>query len=251
MKGRRVPGLDGRVEAYLSIVRDEGAHPRPANLRYYFDYLLRDLDLTGKRVLEIGGGRGTLSFYAAVRGAERVVCLEPESAGSTAAVTDSFKRLSKRLGLANVELRNSTFQTYDSDGETFDLLVLNNSINHLEEPSCIALRHDATAQSVYHRIFEKMHRLSRPGGMLIISDCAPYNAFALLGLRNPLMPSIEWHKHQTPWCWAKVIARAGFGRPEIRWSSINTLRGPGRMLLGNALAAFFLTSHFCLRMTRV
>ncbi len=33
-------------------------------------------------------------------------------------------------------------------------------------------------------------------------------------------------------------------RPEIGWRTFNTLGAPGRLLLGNALAAYLTTSNF-------
>jgi hypothetical protein len=61
---------------------------------------------------------------------------------------------------------------------------------------------------------------------------------------------IEWHKHQSPKLWARLLAQAGFANPIIRWNSFYTLRSGGRLLLGNRVAAYCLTSVFCLTMER-
>ena len=80
--------------------------------------------------------------------------------------------------------------------------------------------------------------------------CSRRNFFALVGIRNPVAPDIEWHKHQAPEVWAELLGGAGFSKPRTRWSSFYQLRRPGRSLLGHRLAAYFLQSHFCLTMEK-
>ncbi len=73
-----------------------------------------------------------------------------------------------------------------------------------------------------------------------------YNFFALLKIRNPFAPKIEWHKHQAPEVWAKMLDCVGFVNPIVRWSSFNRFGSLGRVLIGNKLMAYFLISHYCL-----
>jgi hypothetical protein len=65
-----------------------------------------------------------------------------------------------------------------------------------------------------------------------------------------MQPHIEWEKHQAPGVWVRLLEEVGFAQPRLRWSSFNRLRGTGRALLGNPVAAYFLTSHFCLQMRK-
>lgn len=106
------------------------------------------------------------------------------------------------------------------------------------------------ARATYLSLFRKLARLAKPGAKLIVCDCARRNLFADLGLRNPIVPKIEWHKHQSPELWARLLASAGFANPKIRWTSFNTFRRSGQLLLGNRVAAYCLTSTFCLSMER-
>ena len=240
------------LDRYLAAVSEEGVYPNRGNLEFYVRYLFDGTPLSGATVLEIGGGAGACSYYAASAGARRVVCLEPESEGSSEGMGRAFRRLGERLRLPQVELHEATFQSYDpAPGEAFDLVLLHNSINHLDEDACIALRRDAAARARYRTLFDKMARLTRPGGRVLITDCTCYNVFNFVGLKNPLMPTIEWHKHQTPGTWIALLAESGYVRPRVRWTTLNILRRPGRILFGNAVAAFFLTSHFSLTMERV
>lgn len=238
------------LDSYFSVMAEENVYPNTENLRFYLRFLFDGVSFQDRTVLEIGGGKGTLSFFAGCSGAKRVLCLEPEAAGSSAGMQNTFHSVAARLGLGEVRLEPTTLQRFDWRAEAFDLVLLHNSINHLDEEACVMLRRSGSARARYRDLFGKIAALTRPGGVLLATDCSPHNFFGILGLTNPLMPTIEWHKHQSPWTWAGLLGEAGFERPRIRWTTLNSLRAPGRVLFGNAWAAFFLTSHFCLTMSR-
>jgi SAM-dependent methyltransferase len=237
------------VERYFSAVKGEWPHRNVGNLRFYSEYLFDGVPLTGRRVLDVGAGDGVYSLYAAAAGARHVVALEPEAAGSTAGVTDSFSRLQQRLGLDSVELRTESFQDFDPADGRFDVLLLHAVINHLDEDATMEIGHSEAARQRYRTLFSKLASIAAPGATLIASDASRRNLFGRLGLKNPLQPTIEWEKHQAPETWAGLLEEVGFGDPRIRWNSINTLRRPGRILLGNRVAAWALDSSFCLTMT--
>ncbi len=56
-------------------LKKSGAHAAKGKLRFYLDSLFRDIPFENKTMLDIGGGSGIFSFYAACMGAKRVVCL--------------------------------------------------------------------------------------------------------------------------------------------------------------------------------
>jgi SAM-dependent methyltransferase len=242
----RAPG----VRAYFSALATEAPERNLGNLRFYLDYLFDGVPLRGRSVLDVGAGDGVYSFYAAASGAKRVVALEPEAAGSSAGVVDRFERMEQRLGLDSVQLLPQSFQEFDPSGERFDVLLLHASVNHLDEEACIVLHEDASARETYRGVFSKLADMSAEGAHLIVADASRHNLFARLPFKSPVQPYIVWEKHQPPELWAGLLAEAGFTQSRIRWSSFNTLRRPGRLLLGNRLGAWLTLGVFCLTMRR-
>jgi SAM-dependent methyltransferase len=238
------------VGKFLDAAMHERLYSTRSNLRYHMDRVFGDVDLRGKRVLDIGGGSGLYSFYAAEKGAEKVVCLEPEISGSTSRITERFHRFQQAIGDRKVVLVKESFQSFEAGKEKFDVILLNNSINHLDEKACIALREDPGARDVYRAIFAKLHALSNEGATLVVRDCSSSNFFAAVGMRNPFAPTIEWPKHQPPEVWAELLKEAGFTAPRITWSSFNRLGTGGRLLFGHRWTSYFLISHFCLKMSK-
>ncbi|WP_337875542.1 class I SAM-dependent methyltransferase [Elioraea sp.] len=235
--------LSDPLTRYISCVLACGQYSTAFNLRQYVSFMFKGVDLEGKRVLDVGGGTGLLTLYAAVRGAE-AICLEPEADGATSGAALHFARMESCIDTGGrARFVPAAFQDF-LDEQPFDIIVMANSINHLDEEACVRLAHDDAAQASYHAIFRKAWHLLREGGILIITDCNRSNVFNDLGLRSPFCPTIEWHKHQHPRLWDRLLQRAGFMPARYEWTSPNRLGGLGRLLLGNRVAAYFLLSHF-------
>ena len=232
------------LEGYLSAVIEEGLYPNRGNLQFHLKTLFKGIALENRRVLDVGGGSGLHSFYAACMGAKEVVCLEPETEGSRSGMGTKFRKLGGILGYNQVKFQPVTFQAFDPAEKQFDIILLHNSINHLDETACINLLNDKASKAIYMDIFSKLSLLASSGAKLIVCDCSRYNFFALLRVKNSFAPTIEWHKHQAPEVWVDLLSKVGFTSPRIRWTSFNTLRSPGRVLLGNQLLSYFLRSDF-------
>lgn len=244
------PGT-GSMDDILDVLIEEKLYSSRKRLALYLDALFDGIDLRGARMLDIGGGSGVFSFSGAARGAKKVVCLEPETEGSSDDMQRAFARVAGRLGWGDrVTLVPKTFQEFDPAGETFDIVLLHDSINHLDEPATIRLLESEESREIYRGLFRRIAALTAPGGTLIACDCSRKNLFPMLGLRNPLMPMIEWHTHQAPETWRALLRDAGFRDGSIRWSSFNRLYALGRVLTANRAAAFLLQSHFRLVMRR-
>ena len=239
------------LEKYFQTINKERLYSSQNNLRFYLRYLFRDISFKNRRMLDIGGGAGIFSFYAACMGASEVVCLEPGMEGFLPVTMKKFQRLQSGLREVQSVRRLSTdIQNFDASDQGFDIILLHNSINHLEEAACIKLHEDPKARKTYHTLFLKLRDLSNKGAKLVISDCSSANFFLRFHFRNPFAWDIEWHKHQRPELWIDLLRKAGFSKPRVRWRSFDQLRLPGRFLTGNRAIAYFLQSHFCLTMEK-
>lgn len=219
-------------------------------LKSHLQYMFGNRDLNGKNVLDVGGGSGLLTFFAAASGAN-ATCLEPEFDGSTNNITKYFNKMSNEINLSigAANLVKTTFQDFISEIH-YDVIIFGNSINHLDEDSTITLNSNQESKIKFRVLFYKMYSMLSPGGSLIITDCDRKNFFNDLGLKSPIMPTIEWYKHQSPSCWLNIAKEVGFKKTSIKWSTPNGFGRIGHLLLGNRLIAYFLFSHFRLELRK-
>lgn len=242
-----------KIEKFFDVVIQERLYSNAGNLNFYLGQLFKGVDFNDKSMLDVGGGDGLFSFYAASKGARSVICLEPEEQGSTSGFIDKFRRIQDRLSfLEQVQLLTTPLQDIDTSSfrESFDVILLHYSINHLDEEACTHLHKNKHERQKYKTLLRKIYDVANAGAKLVVTDCSRYNLFALLGIKNPLAPTIEWHKHQSPEFWAKLLAEVGFCNPTIRWRSLDQLRSFGKILFANKGAAFFQHSLFFLTMDK-
>lgn len=233
-------------DASFDRILAQDVYPFPDRWNGSMARQFRGLDLDSARILDIGGGSGALSFWCAVQGSN-VTCLEPLALGSNSDMDSTFERFHAEVKTSfAVDLKRQTFQEFVS-ADTYDVIVMHNSINHLDEVSCESLRDSTDSRDMYTSLFKKAADLMNPGGTLIASDCARLNLFGQLGIRNPFSPDIEWHIHQQPSAWVSLLLEAGFVNPEIHWNPMNRTGSLGRLLFANALGAYLTTSHFTIR----
>ena len=217
----------------------------------FYERFFDGVDLVDKEILDIGGGVGLASTYAIVKGASKAVLLEPECDGSSANMLDRANALVQEMGFeSRVEPLNSTFQDFLAGSRMFDIIVMEASINHLNENAVQRLDFDPEARDEYLLLISKMYDLLRPGGVVILSDCGKRNFFGDFGLRNPFTPTIEWQKHQQPSTWAKLFSQMRFTKSSLKWGVHATLGKIGRVLMGNRAIFYFLSSYFILTMTK-
>jgi len=205
----------------------------------------------GKRIFEIGCGKGAFLFWAWNQGATFCLGVEPEAEGSTVGVTSVFDEVSRALDCGeSVSLLKRRIQDVIGDGmEPFDVVLSYASINHIDETACSRLHFDPAARARYLDYFSGMASVLKPGGRLILVDCQRSNFFKALGLASPFAPGIAWRIHQNPGVWAKLISEAGFTPTRLDWIRYYPLRHLGRFF-HNRLTAYFLHGVFLLEGVR-
>jgi Methyltransferase domain. len=238
---------------FFEVMVNRKMYSGKENLRFYLNNLFENVELAQKEVLDVGGGRGLLTFYVATRGAKRAVCLEPELNGSATGMIKAYHDL--RMELSEnlpVELYPVTLQDYlqQTASGMYDVIIMHNSINHLDEEACIHLLQSEDSYNRYLAIFKSLYRIMRKDGVVIVTDAARHNFFNDVGVKNIFTPSIEWHKHQQPRTWISLLKEAGFRNEEVKWLSPNRLGRPGRLLMGNYFMSYLTRSYFKLRMTK-
>lgn len=237
------------LDNFCSTAAQYGLANSPSNLKQYLGVLFKDIEFEGKSFLDIGGGTGLFTHYAAWRGASRAVCIEPEDDGSTSGASKTFANIAEALGVTDrVELNNQLFQDYA--GDPFDIVLMHNSINHLDEQACIDLLKSDQARKIFRELFVKLNSIVADQGDVITCDCGRRNFFNDIDLKNPVMAEIEWEKHQQPETWGQLLEEAGFIQKSIRWNTFNTLGRLGPPLFGYFLPSYFTLSHFRLHVQK-
>ena len=229
---------------YLNIISEKGIYPNRKNLQLHLDNIFSKVDFKDKKVLDIGGGSGVHSFYAAIKGARKVDCLEPEFDGSHAGMKENFEELKQILGATNVELHSVTFQDYETITSDYDVILTYNVVNHLDEEACQTLQSSQDSRDKFVQMFEKCNSMLKTGGMMLVADCGRRNLFGDLGIHNPFAGDIDWKIHQEPKFWLNLMVKAGFKKLDIHWSTFNSLGRLGKSFFGNRLFSYLTFSHF-------
>jgi len=191
----------------------------------YLKWAFKDVDFKGKRVLDIGGGNVIYSYYAKFMGAEYCLNLEPFGAGSGNI---------KILGDGNhdeliIDIEPMTIQEFGSDSK-YDVIILHDSINHLDEELYTQIHKDADSYKAYSNIIEKIHSLTSENGRVIVAGCSRINFLTTLGIRNLFAPVIDWHLHQLPPLLVTLFAENGLKMVKLRWSPFKRIGRFGQLI---------------------
>ena len=212
------------------------------NFEFYLNNTFQDIDFKDKNVLDIGSGNGIFSFYAKICGARKVICLEPSLDGSSNNNNYIFNLIKKNFKFKDVTYLAENVQDYITY-QKFDLIILKDSINHIDEESCINLKKSNIFKNNYINLFNKIYGLMSTNANIFISDCSNKNFFDDLNLKNPFVSDIEWFKHQDPNEWIKLMKITNYNIDSLKWSSINSLRFL-KNFNNNKIISYFTSSNF-------
>lgn len=211
----------------------------------YLKWCFKSIDFQNQNVLDIGGGNGIFSYYAKHNGAKEVINLEPFSDGSTF-FDFSKKKISNQL---NITVKKITLQEFKTD-EKFGVIILHDSINHINESIFEDIHNNVTAYDEYRKIINKIISLLSPNGKILITDCSRRNFWGDIGIKNPFAPSIDWNLHQPPKLIQSFFDNDKFSFV-LRWSPFKRFGRVGRLIsfLG-IIPSYFMQSHFNLIINR-
>ncbi len=238
--------IDKDYKCFKIIYNEQKLSHHPfKRMFFYLNWCFKGIDFRNKDVLDIGGGNGIFSYYAKYLGAKEVINLEPFSDGST--FFDFTKQKSKTD--LKIIIKKTSLQDFKTD-EKFGVIILHDSINHLNESNFENIHKSEIAYNEYRKIINKIISLLSPNGQILVTDCSRKNFWGDLGIKSPFAPSIEWNLHQPP-----DIVQSFFDNDKfsfvLRWSPFKRFGRFGRILsLIGSIPSYFMQSHFNLLIRR-
>ncbi len=235
---RRLAGLEGA--AWERVV---------SRAEQYFD----GFPLAGRRVLDVGAGRGVFSLWMRlVLGAGEVVALEPSlGVGGHDDFAAMLARRFESAGVDGLRVAVNTIQGYPASEGPFDAVVSLNSINHVDEVR-ISLDPPSPERARFEAIFAKLHDLMGPGGDLLVTDVARHcleRYTSKVGLPRLFTPGIEYDIHQDASTWARLARGAGL--VDVRWWGLASRRlAPLGALARHPVVNKLTNANFILRARR-
>ncbi len=210
---------------------------------YFKNYIFEGVNLKNKSLLDLGGGNGIASFFAAHSDKScKCTIVDPFEDGSNTLMNTQYKVLSKLYGNA-VKLHKGYIESLPTD-EKFDLILLHNSINHIGEDIIADIESSQEHWKEFSSRLEPIIMKAKKGATIIVADCSNRNFWNDLGVKNPLAPTIEWHLHKPPRVWQKMLEKFECKHLRTKWTSRRELLFFGKFLLANKFLGYFTTSHF-------
>ena len=162
--------------------------------------LFREIDLKGKTLLDIGGGKALTGFYYSTK-LKRYVCVDTyEGHGNPKENFDAAIKAIKDGNIKNMEIMKSSlgkfFSGYTEHG--FDIVLLSNVLHHIF-PS------PARLGDVVEYLYLAAKFLRSPGGLLLIREAMPLNISQLIGHLNK--SQVDFSTKRFPNFWLRAIKK--------------------------------------------
>ncbi|MCK9357823.1 MAG: methyltransferase domain-containing protein [Dehalococcoidia bacterium] len=151
MKARVKQGYDGVFSDHVSHYDEVGADLQARSALEQ----LKDVDVRGKLVLDIGGGTGVASFLMLRRGAARVVCGDISERMLACARAHAEQ---EGFGPDRIEFRQLDAEALPYDDDSFDVVSTSMTMGLLPDQK---------------KAVVEMERVARPGGLVSIGTHAP------------------------------------------------------------------------------
>lgn len=230
--------------ALRRVLREDGLpDARFDSMAYYVNRYLAPGDVSGRRMLEVGGADGTIALYLRlVRGARVDVLDEYRGHGGHAANEAKLRSRVERLGIEDVRVIRADVREVEL-APAYAMIYSRNTFHHV-----LSRAHTGEAEAV-----DTLRRLRGglvPGGELVIGDVSPILAWRLLPpLRRRLFPSVEYRSKSAYRRWRRAGRAAGLEFVGVDWYVPHRLRRLAP-LLAHEPANAFLTGSYLLRLRK-
>lgn len=213
-------------------------------LAYYVDNYLFPYDVRSRRLLDVGGGDGSLSLYVQIaRGAQVDILDEYAGHGSSTSNREKLLNHLERLDISDIRVIQTNVRKAIIPSASYDCIYIRNCLHHIFGRKSSRDSDVAATMALFHNWLV-------PRGSLVIGEVGWMLACRLVSsLRRRLFPEMEYESKSSFRRWLSCAEMAGFVFENVKWYVPYRLR-KWQYLLRNELANAFLTGAYILRMRK-
>lgn len=169
-----------------------------ASDKWAYSQLFNNIDLKGKRLLDIGGGRAIIGFYYSDK-LGSYVCVDPyEGRGNPKENLELALKTIQDKDINNMEIKRMTLDKFytDKTKNIFDIVLISNVLHHIFPKQTLL-----SFVIEYFNLVAKF--LKAPGGLLLIKEVMPVNISQWLWFLNK--DNVNFSTKQFPSFWLKAL----------------------------------------------
>jgi len=237
---------NGSLESGLNVIQQIFTEERISweRVAYYVDNYLFPQDIRDRRILDVGGGDGSLSLYIhIVRGSKVDVLDEYAGHGGASSNLEKLLHRLERLGILDIQVIQSDVRKVVIPSVSYDCIYTRNCVHHIFGRK---ISRDSDVTTTMALFYDWLV----PGGSLVIGEVGWMLVWRLIPpLCRRLFPEMEYGRKSSYRRWRLCAEMAGFVFADVKWYVPYRLRWY-RNLLGNELVNTFLTGAYVLRMRK-
>lgn len=232
------------IEKFCEIY-EKMNHCKADRFLYHFEQQFEGIECVGKKILDIGCGKGLTSVaLACLMDNVNVTAIdEYEGVGHNKENYEIFEKTLEKHDIKNVNLSKMDFLKNDFQDGEFDIIVANHSLHHIIRTNKY-ISNDRETEVAWIALFEEIKRILNKKGILIIKEGTRSSIWRILPIR---LKFIDWEIHPTKREFIKVIKKIFWGNIEVENVVNYRLQNLAPILRKNPLFTFFITPEFYIR----